>query len=66
LLRRQRWGGLWFEASLGKKFTRPHINQKKLDAAASACPPHHMGIINRRIVFQASLDLNSRPYWKKY
>jgi hypothetical protein len=38
LLKRWRLGGLWFEVSPGKKFTRPHFNPC-LGEVAHACHP---------------------------
>jgi hypothetical protein len=37
--KRLRVGGLRFQASLGKKFMRPHLNRKKLGVVL--CPCHH-------------------------
>jgi hypothetical protein len=32
-----------FQASLGKKFTRPHLNIKKVDVVVCACHPSYRG-----------------------
>jgi hypothetical protein len=44
LLGRQKWGRLWFEASLSKKFTKPHLKKqqrKKPGMVAQACDPSY-------------------------
>jgi hypothetical protein len=34
-------GGLWFEASPNKKFTRPYLNGRKLGTVLHACHPSY-------------------------
>jgi hypothetical protein len=43
-----------FEARLGKKFMRFHLNQQLL-AVARACHPSYKGSTNRRMSIQAAL-----------
>jgi hypothetical protein len=62
-----RWEGSQFETSLGKKLERPPPTSqpiKKLGVVACACHPSYKGSINRKIVVQAGLGINLRPYLK--
>jgi hypothetical protein len=56
--------GSWFEASLGKKLVRPHLNQKELGVVAHACHPCYEGSVNRRVTIQAGPGINAKPYFK--
>jgi hypothetical protein len=61
LLWRQSLGGLWFDASLGKKLKRPQSQQKKLAWwCASIIPAKRC----RMILVQANLNKNMRCYLK--
>jgi hypothetical protein len=52
-----------FNASPGKKFTRPHLNQGP-GVVSHACQPSYVGSTNREIVVQASLGINKDPISK--
>jgi hypothetical protein len=45
------------EASLGKKFARPHLNHKKLGMMVCACFPSYTGGVNRRIKVQTGPNI---------
>jgi hypothetical protein len=55
-------GRIAVEASLGKKFSRPYLNQlkKKIVIVVCACHPSYIGSVNRMVV-QASLGIKTRP-----
>jgi hypothetical protein len=55
-----RSGGWRFEASPGKKFMRPHLNQWWHMPVI----PSYLGNTNRRIMAQASPRNKARPYPK--
>jgi hypothetical protein len=48
-------GRAQLEASLDKKFSRPHLQQQKLGVMVLTCHPSYTGSISRRITVQASL-----------
>jgi hypothetical protein len=52
-------GRITVKTSLGKKFVRAHLNQKKkkLGVLAYACHPSYKGSTNRRINVQTSLGI---------
>jgi hypothetical protein len=52
--------GSQFEASLGKKFVKPHLNQW-LGVVAHACYPSYVGSVNRRLTVQACPSLKQQP-----
>jgi hypothetical protein len=56
-------GGLWFKASLSKKFLRPHLNQW-LDMVACACHVICVGRINKKITVHAGLGQKQDPISK--
>jgi hypothetical protein len=58
LHRRLTLGGSWFQASLGKKFSRLHLNGKRLDVVAGACHPSY----SKKLNIGGSW---SRPAWAK-
>jgi hypothetical protein len=47
----------WFEANPSKKFMTAHFNQE-------SCHPRHMGSVNRRMVIQTGLGMNTGLYPK--
>jgi hypothetical protein len=56
-------GGSRFEASLGKKFLRPHLN-KQLGIVVYTYHPSYMGSIHRRLSVQVEQEKNVKPYFK--
>jgi hypothetical protein len=59
--RRLRSIRLQLEASQGKKFIRPHLDQQ-LGVVAHACYPNYTRSINRKIRVQDGSGINKRPY----
>jgi hypothetical protein len=57
-------GGSWLEASLGKKFARLHSQSRKVGHGSACLSVQHTAGVNRRMVVQADLDINARPYMK--
>jgi hypothetical protein len=55
--------GSQFQASLGKKLARPHLNQW-LGVLMYAYHLSYVGSINRRIAVHAGLGINARPCLK--
>jgi hypothetical protein len=54
------WRPVW-----EKKFTRDSFSaNKKLGMVACTCYGHYIGNVNKKIAVQASLGINTRPYWK--
>jgi hypothetical protein len=49
---RQKWGGLWFEVSPGKKLARLHLTNK-LGVVMSTCNPSYM---SRRIIVWENVE----------
>jgi hypothetical protein len=41
----------------GKRFSKPHLKNKKLGVVACACHPSYTGSISRRIISQAAQAL---------
>jgi hypothetical protein len=55
---------LWFQASLGKKFTKPPSQSIKADMVAHTHHSNYTESISRRIVVQVGPEINIRPYLK--
>jgi hypothetical protein len=63
LLRKQRSGGLWLEARLGKKLLRSHLNKQAWPGAHNCDPSYAKGVVER-LKSKSVPVKNTRPYLK--
>jgi hypothetical protein len=69
ILKRWRWGGSVWGQSGQKSSWDPILINKKLSVRCAGCEvctcyPSYVECLNRRIIVQASLSINVRPYLK--